>query len=74
MLEKAATIKRLEYFLLDKELKAQTSAVEKQYQVVNKIFKPGEKEEPVTIKKEEPVTIKKPRNNWWTKFNIWQQV
>ena len=43
-------MKRFEYSPLGKELKAQASAAEKQYQVLNKIFKPDEKEEPVTIK------------------------
>ena len=52
MLEKATTMKRFEYSPLGKELKSQTSAIEKQYQVLNKIFKPDRKEEPVTIKKE----------------------
>ena len=32
MIEKAAIIKRIEYSLLGKELEAQTSVVEKQYQ------------------------------------------
>ena len=33
-------------------LKAQTSVAEKQYQGLNKLFKPDKEEEPVTIKKE----------------------
>ena len=38
LLEKAAAIKRFEYSPLGKELKSQTSAAEKQYQVLVKIF------------------------------------
>ena len=64
LLEKAATVKRLEYLLLGKELKAQTNATEKQDQVLNSIFESAEKEQPVTIKKE------KPKNNCQTKPNI----
>ena len=45
-------MKRFEYSLLDKQLKTQTSVAEKQYQGVNKLFKPDEKEQPITIKKE----------------------
>ena len=67
LLEKAAAIKRFEYSPLSNELKAQTSPAEKQYQVLNKIFKLDEKEEPVTIKK-------KNRNNNQTKPNISQQI
>ena len=52
LLEKAAALKRFEYSPLGKEFKAQTSAAEKQYQVLNKIFKLDEKEEPATTKKE----------------------
>ena len=59
MLEKAAALKRFEYSLLSKELKAQTNAAERQYQVLNKIFKPDEKEELGTIKKEKPEIIVK---------------
>ena len=59
MLEKAAALKRFEYSLLSKELKAQTNAAERQYQVLNKIFKPDEKEELETIKKEKPEIIVK---------------
>ena len=42
LLQKAATLKRFQY-----SLKAQTSVAEKQYQGLNKLFKPDEKEEPV---------------------------
>ena len=59
MLEKAAALKRFEYSLLSKELKAQTNAAERQYQVLNKIFKPDEKEELGAIKKEKPEIIVK---------------
>ena len=45
--EKAATLKRFEYSILDKELKAQTDIAKKQYQGLNKFFEPDEKEEPV---------------------------
>ena len=51
LLEKAAALKRCEYSLWDKKLNAQTKVAEKQYQRLNKLFKPDEKEEPVTIKK-----------------------
>ena len=50
LLEKAATMKRFEYSRLGKELKTQTDIARKQYQWLNKIFKPNEKEEP-TLKK-----------------------
>ena len=46
MQEKAATLKRFEYSILDKELKAQTDIAKKQYQGLNKFFEPDEKEEP----------------------------
>ena len=59
MLEKAATIKRFEYSPLGKELKKQTSVAEKQYQRLNKLFKPDEKEETVTIKKEKAEITRK---------------
>ena len=48
---KAGTIKSFEYLSLGKELKAQASSAEKQYQVLDKIFEPDGKEEPITIKK-----------------------
>ena len=51
-LEKYDALKRFEYSPLGKELKAKSSAPEKQYQGLNKLFKPDEKEEPVIIKKE----------------------
>ena len=44
-------MKSFEYLPLGKELKAHTSAAEKQYQVLDKIFEPDGKEEPITIKK-----------------------
>ena len=51
LLEKAVALKRCEYSLWDKELKAQTKVAEKQYQWLNKLLKPDEKEKPVTIEK-----------------------
>ena len=57
MLEKAAVFKRFEYSQLGKELKAQTSFVEKHYQGKNKFIKTDEKEEPITIRKEKPEVI-----------------
>ena len=45
MLEKATAMKRFEYSPLDKELKAQTSAAEKQYQKLEKVFGSYKKEE-----------------------------
>ena len=59
LIEKAAAIKIFEYSPLGKELKKYTSAADKQYQGLNKFFKPYEEEEPVVIKKGEPVTIQK---------------
>ena len=38
LVEKAVTIKRLKYSLLDEELKKQTSIAEKQYQKFDKTF------------------------------------
>ena len=38
LLEKVAAIKRFEYSPLGKELKVQTSAAEKQYQKVDRVF------------------------------------
>ena len=58
LLEKAVTMKRFEYPLLSKELKAQTDIAKKQYQGSNEFSKFDEKEEPVRTKKEKP-TIKK---------------
>ena len=57
LLEKAATIKRFEYSLLGKELKKKTKVAEKQYQGLNKFFKPDEKEGPLEIKEEKPEII-----------------
>ena len=57
LLEKATVLKKFESSPLVKELKAQTSIVEKQYQGLNKLFKPDEKEEPVEIKEEKPEII-----------------
>ena len=57
LLEKAAVLKKFESSPLVKELKAQTSIVEKQYQGLNKLFKPDEKEEPGEIKEEKPEII-----------------
>ena len=45
LLEKAAGLKRFEYSPLGKELKAPTSAAEKQYQKLDKIFESNKKEE-----------------------------
>ena len=45
MLEKATAMKRFEYSPLGKELKAQTSAAEKQYQKFEKVFGSYKKEE-----------------------------
>ena len=59
MLEIAAASKRFGYSALSKELKKQTSVAEKKYQNFDKILKPDEIEQPVTVKKEKPVTIKK---------------
>ena len=43
LLEKTVTIKRSEYFLLGKELKAKTGIAKKQYQELNRFFKSDEK-------------------------------
>ena len=40
LLEEASALKKLEYSPLGKELTTQTYVVEKQYQVLNKLFKP----------------------------------
>ena len=62
--EKAAALKRFEYSPLGKELKAQTSVVEKHEQKLNMNFmtfeSDDEEEEPVPIKKEKRETIHKP--------------
>ena len=50
LLEKAATIKRFEYFRLGKELKEQTDIAKKQYQKLDDTFKFDK-----TIKKEKLV-------------------
>ena len=70
LLEKAATIKRFEYSFLDKNLKAKTSAAEKQYQVLNKIFKADEKEELVTIKKEKLEITNKSNLMYNSKYSL----
>ena len=59
LLEKDAAIKRFEYSSLRSDLKKQVDIVEKQYQGLNKFFKPDKIEKPIKIKKEESVTIKK---------------
>ena len=51
LLQKAATMKKFEYYLLGKELKQQTSVAEKQYQDFCKVFNHGKKEQPVKYKK-----------------------
>ena len=43
-----------EKYLLEKKLNIQTSFAEKQYQGINKLFKPKEIVEPVEIKEEKP--------------------
>ena len=50
LLQKAATMKRFEYSSLGKEIKNQTRAAEKQYQGLNKLFKPDEKERLMKLK------------------------
>ena len=45
LLEKAAAIKRFEYSPLGKELKKQTSVLEKQYQKFNNYFESDKNEE-----------------------------
>ena len=40
LLKEASALKKLEYSPLGKELTAQTNVAEKQYQVLNKLFKP----------------------------------
>ena len=52
LIEKAATLKRFEYWSLGKELKTQTDITKKKFQGLNKFFKSDEKQEPITIKKE----------------------
>ena len=44
LLEKSAAFKKFEYFSLGKELKAQNSAAEKQYQKLDKVFESNKKE------------------------------
>ena len=51
LLEKAAAIERFEYSPLDKELKKQTSAAEKQYQKFDNTFELNKKEENKTKNK-----------------------
>ena len=58
LLEKAAAIKRFENLPLGSELKKETSAVEKHYQVLNKLFE-SDKEKQLVVIKKEPLTIKK---------------
>ena len=45
MLEKAGPLKRFEYLPLCKELKAQSSAAEKHYQELGKVFESNKKDE-----------------------------
>ena len=47
MLEKAATLKKYEYSPLGKEIKAKTSAAEKQYQKLDKVFESNKNEEKI---------------------------
>ena len=58
LLEKAATMKRLEYLLLDKESKAQTDIAKKQYQKLDNTY-----ESEKIIKKEKPTLKKCNRSN-----------
>ena len=70
MLEKVAALRRFEYSPLGKELKTQTSAAEKQYQELNKIFKPDEKKEPATIKKENLEVTNEPNLLYDSKYSF----
>ena len=73
LLEKAATMKIVEYSSLGKESKTQTSVVEKQYRKLNEIFESDDEEE--TIEKEEPVTFKKENLKIIHEpETIWQQI
>ena len=58
LLEKTAELKRFEYSLLDKELKAQTDIAKKQYQKLDNTL-----ESDKTIKKEKPMLKKYNRSN-----------
>ena len=51
MLEKAVRIKRFEYLPLRSELRKQTSAAEKRYQKLDKVFKSNIKKEEINSKK-----------------------
>ena len=46
LLEKGATLKRFEYSIWDKELKAQIDILNKQYQTIKHFYSSDEKEEP----------------------------
>ena len=70
LLEKVAALRRFEYSPLGKELKTQTSAAEKQYQELNKIFKPDEKKEPATIKKENLEITNEPNLLYDSKYSF----
>ena len=47
LLEKAATLKKYEYSPLGKEIKGKTSAAEKQYQKLDKVFESNKNEEKI---------------------------
>ena len=47
MLEKTSAVKRFEYELLGKKLKAQASAAEKQYQNLDNVFESNKREEKI---------------------------
>ena len=47
MLEKTSAVKRFEYELLGKKLKAQASAAEKQYQNLDNLFESNKREEKI---------------------------
>ena len=69
-LEKAAALKRFEYSPLGKELKAQTCVAEEQYQGLNKLFNPDQKEEPVTIKTEKSEIISESKLMYDNKYSF----
>ena len=51
LLEKVVTIKRFEYLPLRSELRKQTSAAEKQYQKLDKVFRSNTRKEEINSKK-----------------------
>ena len=68
LLEKAAAVRKFEYFLLGKEFKKQTSVAEKQYHKLDNAFESNEKEEDKAKNKRNSANSDLVYNNYFTVY------